>query len=117
MDLLIKSLRKAGFTDCNLKLNEPMKLHTSFKVGGAADIFIEPEDIEQLITACRIVKDRGIPYTLIGNGSNLLVSDQGIRGVVLKIGEEFGNYSADGEIIISEAGVLLSTLSKFAAKK
>lgn len=101
----------------NIKYNEPMKNHTSFKLGGPADIFIEPDNTDELVKALRTLKEHKIPYYIIGNGSNLLVSDKGIRGAVVKIGEKFGNVSIDGERITAECGILLSTLSKMAAKR
>lgn len=100
----------------NILYNEPMKEHTSFKVGGPADIFIEPDDTEELVKALVSLKEHNIPYYIIGNGSNLLVSDKGIRGAVVKIGEKFNKVEINGENLISECGILLSTLSKIAAK-
>ncbi|MGE5630456.1 MAG: UDP-N-acetylmuramate dehydrogenase [Caulobacteraceae bacterium] len=100
----------------NIKYNEPMKNHTSFKVGGPADILIEPDNVEELVLAIKKLRKGNIPYYIIGNGTNLLVSDKGIRGAVVKIGEKFGRIDISGDRIISESGVLLSTLSKIAAK-
>ena len=64
---------------------EPMRLHTSFKIGGAADIFITPETKEQLVSVLSCCKEYGIPVFIIGNGSNLLVSDSGIDGAVISL--------------------------------
>lgn len=100
----------------NVLYNEPMKNHTSFKLGGPADIFIEPDDIEELVIALKSLREHNIPYYLIGNGSNLLVSDKGLRGAVVKIGEKFNSVNIDGERVTAECGILLSTLSKQAAK-
>ncbi|HWR60311.1 MAG TPA: UDP-N-acetylmuramate dehydrogenase [Clostridia bacterium] len=100
----------------NILYNEPMKEHTSFKVGGPADIFIEPDGTEELRKAVTSLKENNIPYYIIGNGSNLLVSDKGLRGAVVKLGEKFSRVEIDGERVISECGILLSTLSKIAAK-
>ncbi|HYF82677.1 MAG TPA: UDP-N-acetylmuramate dehydrogenase [Clostridia bacterium] len=100
----------------NILYNEPMKNHTSFKLGGPADIFIEPDNIEELSKAIKSLKDRSIPYYIIGNGSNLLVSDKGLRCAIVKIGEKFGSADIDGDRVIAECGILLSTLSKMAAK-
>ncbi|HOS68894.1 MAG TPA: UDP-N-acetylmuramate dehydrogenase [Bacillota bacterium] len=97
--------------------NEPMKNHTSFKVGGPADIFIEPDDSTELVKAIKDLREQGLSYYIIGNGSNLLVSDKGLRGAVIKIGEKFGSVSIDNDIITAESGVLLSTLSKMAARE
>jgi len=96
--------------------NEPMKNHTSFKLGGPADIFIEPDNEEELAKAIKSLREHSIPYYIIGNGSNLLVSDKGLRGAVVKIGEKIGSVNFDKDRIIAECGILLSTLSKMAAK-
>lgn len=99
----------------NIKLNEPMKGHTSFKLGGPADILLTPNkvcDIPQVIKYC---KDNEIPYFVMGNGSNLIVREKGIRGVVIKIFDNFSKIELlENNIIEVEAGVLLSKLSKFA---
>lgn len=100
----------------NILYNEPMKDHTSFKVGGPADIFIEPDNTEELSKTIKSLREHKIPYYIIGNGSNLLVSDKGLRCAIVKIGEKFSSVDIDGDRIISECGILLSTLSKMAAK-
>ena len=68
--------------------DEPMKNHTSFKIGGPADFFIKVQTIEELKTAIKYGKEKSLPITIIGNGSNLLVLDKGIRGLVIKINIE-----------------------------
>jgi UDP-N-acetylmuramate dehydrogenase len=100
----------------NIKYDELMSQHTSFKVGGPADIFIEPVDLEELKKALAFVRKHNIPYYVIGNGTNLLVGDKGIRGAVIKVGENFGAIEITGEEVIAECGVLLSTLSKMVAR-
>lgn len=100
----------------NILYNEPMKYHTSFKVGGPADMFIEPENRTELVKTIKSLKEQSIPYYLIGNGTNLLVSDKGIRGAVIKIGEKFGIADVNEERIIAESGILVSVLSKIAAR-
>jgi UDP-N-acetylmuramate dehydrogenase len=100
----------------HIKYNEPMSQHTSFKVGGPADIFIEPTDVKELKNAFNFVKQHSIPYYVIGNGTNLLVGDKGLRGAVIKVGESFGEIHIIGEEVIAECGVLLSTLSKIVAR-
>jgi len=100
----------------NYRFMEPMSQHTSFKVGGPADLFMEPVDVEELKKAMAYVRQHQIPYYVIGNGTNLLVGDQGIRGAVIKVGENFGKIEIDGEEVVAECGVLLSTLSKAAAR-
>lgn len=69
----------------NIKMDEPMNMHTSFKIGGNADIFIKVSNIEELKLILKLVKENNIKLTIIGNGSNILVKDNGIRGIVLKL--------------------------------
>ena len=95
---------------------EPMKNHTTFKIGGVADKFCEAECIEDIIFAIKHAKENNIPLFVMGNGSNLLVSDKGIRGLVLKISDRFSKYEISGDTIKAESGILLSTLSKAAQK-
>lgn len=100
----------------NIKYDEPMKYHTSFKVGGKADIYIEPESIDELIKFICYVKERNIPYFLFGNGTNLLVSDEGIKGAVIRLGDKMSSIVVEGERIIAECGALLTVVSKLAAE-
>ena len=92
--------------------DEPMKFHTTFKIGGPADYFCEPSNIQELSEILRIVKEENIPYIITGNGSNMLVSDKGIEGVVISISHKFCDIQTMGERICAGAGVLLSVLSK-----
>lgn len=75
----------------NIKYNEPMKDHTTMKVGGNAKIFIEPKNEQQIINVIKYAKENNINYYVIGNGSNLVVKDEGIDGIVLKIGSRFAD--------------------------
>ena len=76
-------------------LNEPMKKHTSFKIGGPAECLIKIENEEELKNILKYVQERNIPLTILGNGSNVLVSDQGIKGIVLKI--EISKFEIDAQ--------------------
>lgn len=100
----------------NVRIDEPMSRHTSFKVGGPADIFVTPDNIDGLSKAIKILKTEGIPVYIMGNGSNLVVRDKGIRGVVIKILDHFSSYSVNADTITAEAGILLSKISKIALK-
>lgn len=100
----------------NIKYEEPMKYHTSFKVGGKADIYLEPENIDELTKFICYLKENKIPYFLFGNGTNLLVSDEGIRGAVIRLGDKMSSIKIEGERIIAECGALLSVVSKLAAE-
>ena len=66
--------------------NEPMKKHTTFKIGGPADMYVSVGSIDELSELLKLAKETQTPYTVIGNGSNILVGDNGIRGLVIEIG-------------------------------
>ena len=96
--------------------DEPMADHTTFRVGGPADLMVIPENVEQLRQAIRLCRDASIPWYVIGNGSNLLVSDKGYRGVVIKICRNMDlieKEEKDGRLRVrAGAGVLLATLAR-----
>lgn len=96
---------------------EPLKNHTYFKIGGPAAIFVEPEDTEDLKTVLGIIKDYQIDCFILGNGTNLLVSDCGYEGIVIKIGDKFNYFHRQGNAVTAGAGVLLSVLAKYLAKE
>lgn len=102
-------------TKDRIRQNEPMKNHTTFRVGGPADIFLTPsaEELPAVLSVCR---EEHVPVTVIGNGSNLLVGDKGIRGVVICIGSGMRGIRVDGEKIFLEAGVTLAAAAQQAAK-
>ncbi|WP_416198437.1 MAG: UDP-N-acetylmuramate dehydrogenase [Sporanaerobacter sp.] len=97
-------------------IDEPMKNHTSFKIGGPVDVMVIPRCIEELVETINICKKNDIDYYIIGNGTNLLVSDKGIRGVVIKISEGLGNISVEGTTMKAQAGALVTVASKIALK-
>ena len=94
-------------------LDEPMRNHTWFEIGGVADILVIPESVDKLIRVIHYVKTNNIPTFLIGNGSNLLVKDGGIRGIVIKT-EMINRITVEGEIITAECGALLEDISEAA---
>jgi len=98
----------------SLKLNEPMSAHTSFKIGGPADILVEPYDKEELKAVLKLCGELQCPVFVFGNGTNLLVRDKGIRGVVIKIGNAFNHIQVEDEVITAGAGALLAHVSKVA---
>lgn len=91
---------------------EPMKQHTTFKVGGPADVLVTPS-LVQLPKVVALCKKHDLPYYILGNGSNLLVGDKGIRGVVIAITNRMAEIVCDGERITAQAG---ATLGQIAAK-
>ena len=99
-------------------INEPMSLHTSWKIGGAADCFIAPKTVDDIIAVLKYTREQGVPLTVVGRGTNLLVSDLGIEGVVMQIGDNFNKILWLGDLEVrAEAGVLLAALAREAAKK
>lgn len=96
-------------------LEEPMSRHTTFRIGGPAEIYVEPliSELEALLQLCQ---QEVIPYTIIGNGSNLLVADSGIRGLVIALGKQAGNITVEDDMITAEAGALLSRVASTAAE-
>ncbi|WXR60915.1 UDP-N-acetylmuramate dehydrogenase [Peptostreptococcaceae bacterium AGR-M142] len=96
----------------NILINEPMKNHTSFKVGGPANMLLEPQSKEEISDIIKYLNKNKIKYFVIGNGSNLLVKDGGLDLVVIKIGEKFSDFKINKNKVISQSGALLSVLSK-----
>ncbi|TQQ84059.1 UDP-N-acetylmuramate dehydrogenase [Peptacetobacter hominis] len=96
--------------------DEPMKKHTSFKVGGPADVLVRPETEEEIKEVFRYIKRENIPHMIIGNGSNLLVRDGGIRGVVVELADNFSGIEVEGNLINVKSGALLSRIGNAALK-
>lgn len=92
--------------------NEPMKKHTSFKIGGPVDILVQPQDADALAQALAAARDCKVPVTILGNGSNVLVRDKGIRGLVIKIGNALKTFRQDGERLYFGAGYSLALASR-----
>lgn len=99
------------------KEGEPLSRHTSFRIGGPADIFAEPSTSEQLALVVSAARESGEPFCVIGNGSNLLAPDEGFRGVVICLGERFSGIKAEGEVITASSGALLSKIGSAALKE
>ena len=105
----------AGITgEKNVMLNEPMKNHTSFRTGGEADIFVSPDSINSLKDVIKLFRENDIPFYIFGNGSNMLVSDRGIEGAVIHIGNGFSSIEVNENKITSGAGAILSAVSNAA---
>ena len=98
----------------NVRRQEPMSLHTTFRIGGPADLFVTPGSIQAVADSIRICKETQTPCAVIGNGSNLLVSDTGYRGVIIQIGRNLNQVSVNGEEIRAQAGAMLSVIAKTA---
>ena len=92
-------------------LEEPMKSHTTFRIGGPAEVFVMPGNLEEVQRILEICRTEDLPYFILGNGSNLLVSDRGYRGVMIQLDRNFGEVKVEGTEIHASAGALLSTIA------
>ena len=97
-------------------VNEPMSRHTTFNIGGPADYLLFPSDMEQVAKIFVLLRDFDIPHTVLGNGSNVLVLDKGIRGAVIKFHAPMSYKQCDGNKIVAGAGAYLKHVSQFAAE-
>lgn len=95
----------------DIKLNEPMEKHTTFRIGGPADYFVTPNTKEQIQAVISCCRKYSMPYYIIGNGSNLLVSDNGYRGVVIQIYKSMNKIEVGENCITAQAGALLSAIA------
>ncbi len=91
----------------NIRLQEPMAGHTTFRIGGPADCFLELENEEQLKKVRRYLELTGVSFFVLGNGSNLLVNDTGYRGIILQVGSKMNGISVQGNRVIAKAGATL----------
>ncbi len=98
------------------EFNADMRQHTYFRIGGRADALFEPRNAEELSGVLNWADDLSIPWLVIGNGTNLLVSDLGIRGIVIKIGSQMSAIRQDGDNLRIEAGALLVNCARYALK-
>lgn len=114
MKKMIEELRQRLGED-GLKQQEMMKEHTTFRVGGPADVFLQPKDAAEVKDALAILQKYQVPVLVIGNGSNLLVRDKGIRGAVLQIGGRMAEITVRGDILEVQSGALLSSAAAKAA--
>lgn len=101
------------------KPDEPLKRYTAWKIGGPADALLEPESAGEVEEALRVAQDNGVPVTVLGGGTNVLVRDGGIRGLVIRLGKQFTGvqFGEDGESVVAEAGVLYPTLANKTAAR
>lgn len=103
---------------CSVSLGEPMNRHTTFRIGGPADLFLTVSDTPALQKLCRRAAETGVRLTVLGNGSNLLVSDGGIRGAVVALGGKFKEVALCGETSVQcGAGASLAALCSFAKSR
>lgn len=110
-DLFEKELNEIFSSDRILK-NEPMSRHTSLRIGGNTDYMVFPATIDEIRLTIKLCRKYDMPYYIMGNGSNLLVSDSGYRGLIIKLSDRFSNISVEEDgTVLAQAGVLMSKLS------
>lgn len=110
---VVKALEKFLPTE-NIHINEPMSKHTTFRIGGGADCLLQMESQEQLKGILGYLQQLEIPYFVLGNGSNILVSDAGFAGVVLEIADKMSDVRVEGTCIIAQAGAPMSKIARVA---
>lgn len=111
MQKVMELLREAVGAE-NVLEQERMKKHTTFRIGGPADLFVTPQTKEAVAKTVRICREQGVPYYVIGNGSNLLVKDNGYRGVIIQLYKNFSAIAVEGEVLTAQAGAMLSVIAK-----
>ena len=99
------------------KLDEPLKRYTAWKIGGPADALLEPKSVEELIWTVHIAREHGIPVTVLGGGTNVLVLDGGIRGLTIRLAKSLKRVVVEGNHIVADAGVLYPVLANTTAAK
>ena len=117
MDALITSLVQANLAPERIIPGAPMSRYTTFRVGGPADVLVDVAAAEEIPLALRAARRVGVPVTVIGNGSNLLVRDGGIRGLVLLVGSAFSAIRREGDMLYAQAGALLSACARLAQRE
>jgi UDP-N-acetylmuramate dehydrogenase len=114
---IIKNECKKQEIGCIVKYDEPLKNHTSLRIGGPADVFCNPGNIEDLKKVVSIFWEYNMPFRVIGNGTNLLILDSGIRGLVINLNKDFKKIEFSDKIVKVGAGVSLVYLSKMALNR
>lgn len=95
-----------------VSVDEPMSKHTTFRIGGPADYFVYPKTNEEVQALVKFCREEEIPYFILGNGSNLLVSDEGYRGMIIQVYRNMNQIEVRGERIYAQSGALLSLIAK-----
>jgi UDP-N-acetylmuramate dehydrogenase len=110
------ALRAAGFRG-EILTEEPLAPFTTWRIGGPAEILAQPEDRDDLIAAVRWASSSGTPWRVLGNGSNLLVRDEGVRGLVLRVRKGISRVAVDGTRVLTEAGASFPAVANLAASR
>ncbi len=108
--------RLRGIPDLEVRQDEPLSAHTSFRIGGPADWLALPHSVQALQATVRAAHETGTPLTILGSGTNVLVRDGGVRGMVLRLAENLAAIRVQGEEIDAEAGALMRDVAEAAAR-
>lgn len=100
-----------------IRIKEPLANHTTFKIGGPADYFLLPEEEGQVAEAVMLCKEENIPFFILGKGSNLLVSDKGYRGVIIKLADNFARIEIAGNKVTAQSGASLNVMAEQIAEE
>ncbi|MCF2682669.1 UDP-N-acetylmuramate dehydrogenase [Faecalicatena contorta] len=111
MDQIFYNELKHILTEEQIRVDEPMKNHTTFRIGGPASFFVISETVEDVKNTVLLCRKKGVPYYIVGNGSNLLVSDQGYEGVIIQIFKQMNKVEVEGTVLRAQAGALLSAIA------
>lgn len=109
----IEKQLKAIVGDVNVEVDKPLKNHTYTRLGGNADYFVTPTSFEQVQEVVKLANEQDVPFMLLGNGSNLIIKDGGIRGMVVYLGE-LNKIRTTGNAVFAESGALIADVSKHA---
>lgn len=99
---------------CKLELDVPLSQHTTFRIGGTADYWVQITSVQGLQALLQFCRANAMPYFVLGKGSNILASDEGYRGVILQLGSAFSQITVDGTKLICQAGASLSSAARTA---
>lgn len=114
-DKVLEELRSLLDND-EIKTNEPLYKHTTYKIGGDADYFVIPNNVDKIRLCVEVAKKNNIPYFVLGKGSNIIASDDGYRGMIIYLGNNFADIVIEEEMITVEAGASIILVSNKAAQ-
>ena len=112
-EIVIRTLQDMAGAE-NVLQGEPMAKHTTFRIGGPADAFVQIESAEALANVLQYLEKIAIPYMILGNGSNLLMDDAGYRGVIIEIADKMNEVRVEGSCLVCQAGALMSKVARVA---
>lgn len=113
---VLRQQLKQRMPELELRRDEPMSRHTTFRIGGPAALMACPGNMEDLVGAVKLAREMDVPTLMVGNGSNLLVDDRGVNAFVVKTAPQYAQCRAEGEELTAQAGILLSKLATQAAE-